>query len=197
MSRQPEVVPVRVAAVVVDPNTQAPVVILRDETDPRRYLPIFIGGTEATSIASALAGMALPRPLTHDLMLDLMVRTGWRVAKVTVTELREGTFYAKLTVERAAPGAGTAQRLTLDARPSDSIALALRAKAPIFVAHEVLEEAGGLAKEAEEKASAGTFEGATEAEAPDDGSDDEGRALLSRETRLEDVDPDLFGKYKM
>ena len=195
MSDDSSFIAMRVAAVVVDPTTKSPVIILRDIDEPRRYLPIFIGGLEATSIATALAGVQLPRPMTHDLMLAALEELGWFVSRVTVTELKSKTFYAELTLAKQ----DGLDELTMDARPSDSIALALRAEAPIFVAIEVLDEAGGVADETDEEHKAGPT-GAVEAalSSVDGPPAQEGpAALVDQDVDLEDLDPDLFGKYKM
>ncbi|MBW3621448.1 MAG: bifunctional nuclease family protein [Actinobacteria bacterium] len=113
-----------------------PIVLLKEKTGTR-YLPIWIGAVEATAIAFALQGVDTPRPLTHDLFVDVLSEVGVEVEAVHVTELREGTFYAELHLVHAG------QRYTVSARPSDAIALASRLDAvPIFGAEDVLEEAG-------------------------------------------------------
>jgi bifunctional DNase/RNase len=99
-------------------------------------LPIWIGEQEATSTLIALGGDPPPRPQSHDLMKTLLDTVGAHVERVEVTRIDEGTFYAEITL-RTASGS-----FVLDARPSDSVALAIRAKAPLFVADDVLEEAG-------------------------------------------------------
>jgi len=111
------------------------VVLLKGAQD-ERSLPIFIGAAEAQAIAIKLNGIEVPRPLTHDLLKNLMDFLECRLLRIEVCDLKEGTFYARLVLER------DAQPLTLDCRPSDAIALALRCGAPIFVAEAVMEEAG-------------------------------------------------------
>ena len=123
-----------VAGLVLDPATNAPIVILKD-SESDTCLPIWIGLAEATAIASALKKVEVVRPMTHDLLKDVIDQLGGRVVKVTVTSLRESTFLA--TVEIVA---GESLRV-VDARPSDAIALAVRTSAPIFVATEVLQQA--------------------------------------------------------
>lgn len=122
---------VHVFGLITDEETKTPVVILRavegDET-----LPIQIGIAEATAILVALHGTEMPRPMTHDLMLQVIQSLGGHIEKVEVVDLREGTFYGLLSIRK---GRGL---VTLDCRPSDAIALALRAKAPIYVSDEVL-----------------------------------------------------------
>lgn len=113
-----------------------PIVLLREKAGSR-YLPIWIGAVEATAIAFALQGVETPRPLTHDLFVEVLQALGAELAAVHVTELREGTFFAELhlTVD--------GRSHTISARPSDAIALASRLQdVPIFGAEDVLEEAG-------------------------------------------------------
>ena len=105
------------------------------ETDGSRRLPIIIGAFEAQAIALEIEGIKPPRPMTHDLLKNLITELGFTVSRVTITELREGTFYARVKMENSALD-------EIDARPSDAIALAVRFGSAIFVANEVLEEAG-------------------------------------------------------
>lgn len=119
-----------VQRVGIDPSRQA-LVILADGEE-RRLLPIMIGLFEAQSIAMAISGEDIGRPLTHDLLLSVIDETGSELTRIEVTRLADKTFYALLHVEHEG------EVLEVDARPSDAIALALRAKAPIFVAEEVL-----------------------------------------------------------
>jgi bifunctional DNase/RNase len=109
-------------------------VVLKDETGSVT-LPIWIGITEATSIASAIKQIAMARPLTHDLFYDLLQQLGITVQRIVITELRESTYFAELIL-----GQGD-KVFVLDARPSDAIAMALRASAPIYVAQQVLDQA--------------------------------------------------------
>jgi len=122
-----------VQRVGIDPSRQA-LVILADEEE-RRLLPILIGLFEAQSIAMAISGEDIGRPLTHDLLLAVIHATGCKLSRVEITRLADRTFFALLHVESED---GT---LEIDARPSDAIALALRADVPIFVAEEVLAQA--------------------------------------------------------
>ena len=113
-----------------------PIVLLK-ESEGTRYLPIWIGAVEATAIAFALQGVETPRPLTHDLFVEVLGETGVELAAVHVTDLRDGTFYAELHLRRGE------QTWSVSARPSDAIALASRMKSvPIFGAEAVIEEAG-------------------------------------------------------
>lgn len=125
----------------VEEDSGNPLVLLREHDAPHRVLPIFVGGLEATAIAVALSGQAPPRPLTHDLMVDLVDRLGGRVHSVEVTEVRDGAFLAELAISSASGD----QRL--DLRPSDGIALAVRLGVPVFVSDLVLDEAGALLPE--------------------------------------------------
>ncbi len=114
-----------------------PIVLLK-ERDGSRYLPIWIGAVEATAIAFALQGVETPRPLTHDLFVDVLTELNVELVAVHVTQLRDGTFYAELKLLRAG-----GEPHTVSARPSDAIALASRmGEVPILSAEEVLDEAG-------------------------------------------------------
>jgi bifunctional DNase/RNase len=120
----------------VEMPTNSPIVLLREAEGEHRVLPIFIGAVEATAIAFALQGVETPRPMTHDLMRDLLVSLGVAVERVVITELRDRTFYAE--IELTGSGSGT----KVSSRPSDAIALAARLGTPIFAQEAVLEEAG-------------------------------------------------------
>ena len=124
--------PVDVLGVRVEMPTNQPIVLLR-ERNGERYLPIWIGAAEATAIAYAQQGVEPPRPLTHDLLKEVIETTGHRVTQVRIVELRDKVFYAILVID------GTTE---ISARPSDAIALALRTQTEIVVAEAVLEEAG-------------------------------------------------------
>jgi bifunctional DNase/RNase len=114
--------------------TNSPIVLLR-EREGRRYLPIWIGQNEAHAIALAQQGIPTPRPLTHDLMKNLLDETGVHLDRIVITELREGIFYAVIQMSR------NGSRFEVSSRPSDAIALAVRASIPIFADDEVLVEA--------------------------------------------------------
>jgi bifunctional DNase/RNase len=124
------------------PHNQ-PIVLLR-ERNGERFLPIWIGAVEATSIAFALQGVVTARPMTHDLMRDLLAELGVHVDRIVVTELREGTFYAEIQMTQAQ------QPVIVSSRPSDAIALAVRATVPIYANEHVLAEAGIHIEEEEE-----------------------------------------------
>ena len=110
-----------------------PIVLLKT-AEGNKFLPIWIGHPEAAAILMKLQNASAPRPMTHDLFADTLAQLGVRVVCITVTELRESTFYAQITVAQD----GT--EIEVDSRPSDAIALAIRADAPIFVADRVIEE---------------------------------------------------------
>lgn len=120
-----------------------PVVLLREQTGDR-VLPIYIGPEEAKAIAVAIEGMAMPRPMTHDLLRDVLGALGATLASVTVTELRDRTFYAELELHQ--PDGRTVR---VSSRPSDAIALAVRVDAPIFASEAVLDEAAAPPAEPE------------------------------------------------
>ncbi len=155
-----------IKGLMVDPITSAPIVLLRDEAGTR-MLPIWIGVFEANAIALQVENVAPPRPMTHDLLKQVIGDLRGHVERVVVTDLREGTFYAMIHLR-------VDEHLVLvDSRPSDAIALALRAKAPIFVEEAVLEQAK-------------TTESGSERPDAD-----------KLQQWLESLDPDDLGKYKM
>ena len=110
-----------------------PIVLLKT-ADGNKFLPIWIGHPEAAAILMKLQGAATPRPMSHDLFTDILSQLEARVVKIAVTELRENTFYARITVQQ------DGSEIEIDSRPSDAIALAVRADAPIFAADQVIEE---------------------------------------------------------
>jgi bifunctional DNase/RNase len=131
---------VDVIGVRVEMPSNQPIVLLR-EVSGDRYLPIWIGAVEATAIAFAQQGVVPPRPLTHDLMKDLITATGNDLTEVRITEMRDGVFYAVLVLDSG---------VEVSARPSDSIALALRTGSKIVCDEEVLAEAGLAVPEEQE-----------------------------------------------
>jgi bifunctional DNase/RNase len=110
-----------------------PIVLLKT-AEGNKFLPIWIGHPEAAAILMKLQSASMPRPMTHDLVTDMLDQLGAQVTRITVTELRENTFYAQITVQQ------DGSEVEIDSRPSDAIALAIRAEAPIFAADEVIEE---------------------------------------------------------
>jgi bifunctional DNase/RNase len=121
-----------------------PIVLLK-ESEGERYLPIWVGTAEATAIAFALQGVVTARPMTHDLMKNILEELGVGVERIEITELREGTFYASIQMARN----GTPFQIS--SRPSDAIALAVRVDVPIFANEEVLTEASIVIREDEEQ----------------------------------------------
>src|SRR5207237_10837628 len=134
----------RLVGVRVELPTNNPIVLLREADGQHRVLPIFIGAVEATAIAFALQGVVTQRPMTHDLLGNLLSELGVQVERIVVTELREGTFYAE--IQMAANGS----KYAVSSRPSDAIALAARLGTPIFADEVVLEEAAVLVSEEED-----------------------------------------------
>lgn len=128
-------IPVRVAQVGLDPASNSPVVLLREE-EGDRVLPIVIGPAEAGAIAMELQGIRPQRPMTHDLLKRLIVGLGGELRRVVIGDLRDDTYYAELELHRGD------EVVRVDARPSDSIAVALRFQAPIFLAEALLDRGG-------------------------------------------------------
>lgn len=131
-----EKIQVDILGLSTSPSSAGAYALILKETNGKRKLPIIIGAFEAQSIALELEGMKPPRPLTHDLMRNIIDTFAVSLNEVCINELRDGTFYAKLTIE------GLSETQEIDSRPSDAIALAVRYGAPIYVGEEVLNEAG-------------------------------------------------------
>jgi bifunctional DNase/RNase len=129
----------------VELPTNNPIVLLREAGEQQRVLPIFIGAVEATAIAFALQGVVTQRPMTHDLLRDLLLGLGVGVDRIVITELREGTFYAE--IQMTTNGTST----NVSSRPSDAIALAARLGTPIYADEAVLDEAGIVVADDEEE----------------------------------------------
>ena len=170
----------QVEQVTLDPVLGAPVVVLREKNGDRA-VPIWVGQTEAAAIVSELRRVPMTRPSSHDLMKEMIFRLRASVSRVTVTDLRNGTFYAEVAL-RTPHGC-----VCLDSRPSDAIALALRVRSPIFVEQDVMERAWG-------------------AQVPEDicdGCDDSAPSVLIEpchalhEGLLEGLADEEFGKWKM
>ena len=124
---------VKIRALMMDPNSGTPIIILKD-VNSETMLPIWVGAYEANAIALEIEKIAPPRPMTHDLLRNLIVELGLKVERVVVTSLRDNTFYAVIELT-----GGNGDAMRLDSRPSDAIALALRADCPIFVDLEVIQ----------------------------------------------------------
>ena len=154
-----------IKGLMMDPVTNMPILVLRDEAG-ERTLPIWIGMFEAHAVALQLENSSASRPMTHDLLKQLIEALGGTVSEVHITDVREGTFFALVYVATAG------DLIAVDARPSDALALALRTRAPVYVAEHVLSDAKPL-------------------DAP-----------TSQDTErlqhwLESLDPEEMGKYKM
>jgi bifunctional DNase/RNase len=155
-----------IKGLMVDPITNMPIIILRDK-DGQRVLPIWVGIFEANAIALQMENVSTPRPMTHDLLRNVIQDLKGLVTKIVISDLKDNTFYALIYVET--PG----DVVAIDARPSDAIALALRAQAPIYVEETVIDDAKGI----------------------DFGTE---RADSDRLQKwLESLDPEELGKYKM
>ena len=155
-----------IKGLMVDPLTNMPIVILRDQ-DGQRVLPIWVGIFEANAIALQIENIPTPRPMTHDLLRNIIQDLRASVQKIVVCDLQENTFYALIYL------AVNGDTLAIDARPSDAIALALRTRAPIFVEEAVIDNAKTV-DATSEKADADRLH-----------------------KWLESIDPDDLGKYKM
>ena len=126
-----------VGGLTLDPVTKTPIVILRDP-DNKLNLPIWIGLLEATAMATELEGIKMARPMTHDLLRGILQEVGATVDCIEVTDLKDNTYFAVIYLKAGG------RQLTIDARPSDAISLALRTKSPIYVAKKVLEASSVL-----------------------------------------------------
>jgi bifunctional DNase/RNase len=155
-----------IKGLMVDPITNTPIVILRDQ-DGQRVLPIWVGIFEANAIALQIENVTTPRPMTHDLLRNVISDLNANVERIVVSDLQDNTFYALIHLTR------NGESLAIDARPSDAIALALRTRAPIFVEESVIDSAR------------------TTDLTPDKPDSDRLHKWL------ESLDPDDLGKYKM
>ncbi len=129
-------VEVRLRAVRVDLQSNTPVLLLQESEGLGRTLPIFIGAPEATAIAFALQGMDTPRPMTHDLIRDLLDALGADVVRVVITELKTATYFAEIVLRHGE------REIPVSSRPSDAVAVAVRTGAPLFVADDLMESEG-------------------------------------------------------
>ncbi len=162
--------PMVVSGLTVDPLTNSPIVILK-EVEGERTLPIWIGLLEATAIASELEGIKFSRPMTHDLLKNIMDMIDLKVIKVEVCDLKNNTYFALIYINIKG------KEISIDARPSDALALSLRMGAPIFVSEEVISKSAQIDLKAE----------------PEDKSE-QGKKW---QEILEKLNPEDFGKYKM
>jgi bifunctional DNase/RNase len=159
-----------IKGLMLDPMSNSPIVVLKDD-DEKLFLPIWVGIFEANAIALQLENITTPRPMTHDLLRNLIGELDARVTRVVINDLRDATFFAqiRLLIRRG----GSDQTLEIDARPSDAIALALRTEAPIYVAQSVLDQAQTIS--------------------PDEGEDAEEKS----KKWFDSLSPEDLGKYKM
>jgi hypothetical protein len=155
-----------IKGLMIDPITNMPIVILKDKAGDR-VLPIWVGVFEANAIALQIENISTPRPMTHDLLKNILTEIEAEVQRIVVSDLRDNTFYAMIYLDR------DGETIAIDARPSDAIALALRTRSPIFVEDSVVESAKGLDLSKE--------------------STDSERL----QKWLEGLNPDDLGKYKM
>lgn len=118
-----------------DPRNLSPLVLLKDPEE-MNFLPIWIGIFEAASIAMEMQGLHPPRPMTHDLIKSVLDKTGGKVEKIIINDIKDGTFYALLEIKKEDGG-----KVSIDSRPSDAIAIAIRCSAPIFVSEVVMMQA--------------------------------------------------------
>lgn len=131
-------VPMTIKGLMLDPISNSPIVVLKDGEE-KIFLPIWVGIFEANAIALQLENIATPRPMTHDLLKNVMNQIDATVSKIVINDLRDSTFYALIHVTVGS------RKIEIDARPSDAIALALRTEAPIFVEQAVLDQAQTIA----------------------------------------------------
>ena len=139
-----QLVPMSIKGLMLDPVSNSPIVVLKDDEE-KFFLPIWVGIFEANAIALQLENVTTPRPMTHDLLRNMIAELDARVIRVVINDLRDSTFFAQI---RVIIGERT---LELDARPSDAIALALRTEAPIFVAQTVLDQAQTISPDGEDQ----------------------------------------------
>jgi bifunctional DNase/RNase len=157
-----------IKGLMVDPITNMPIIILRDK-DGQRVLPIWVGVFEANAIALQIENVTTPRPMTHDLLKNVIADLRGSIEKIVVSDLKDNTFFALIYLSVGG------EVMAIDARPSDAIALALRARAPIFVEEKVIDHAKTV-----------------------DLTPEKGDAeRVHLEKWLESLDPDDMGKYKM
>lgn len=142
-----QLVPMSIKGLMLDPVSNSPIVVLKDD-DEKFFLPIWVGIFEANAIALQLENITTPRPMTHDLLRNMIAELDARVIQIVINDLRDSTFFAQI---RMVVGHDAGNRtLEVDARPSDAIALALRTEAPIYVAQSVLDQAQTITPEGEE-----------------------------------------------
>jgi bifunctional DNase/RNase len=164
-----ELVPMSIKGLMLDPMSNSPIVVLKDD-DEKLFLPIWVGIFEANAIALQLENITTPRPMTHDLLRNMINELDARVTRIVINDLKDATFFARirLLIRRTTGD----QTLEIDARPSDAIALALRTEAPIYVAQSVLDQAQTISPE-------------------------ESDAAEKTKAWFDNLSPEDLGKYKM
>ena len=162
--------PMVISGLTMDPITNSPIVILK-EIDGDKTLPIWIGLLEATAIASELEGIKFSRPMTHDLFRNIMEMVDLKIVKIEVCDLKNNTYYALIHLKHGD------REMSIDARPSDALALSLRLKAPIFVSEQVIQESSQIDLKADPQ--------------------DKSESGKKWQEILENLNPEDFGKYKM
>jgi bifunctional DNase/RNase len=166
-----ELVPMSIKGLMLDPVSNSPIVVLKDDEE-KFFLPIWVGIFEANAIALQLENVSTPRPMTHDLLRNMISELDARVTRIVINDLRDSTFFAQIRL--LVTKVGGDRMLEIDARPSDAIALALRTEAPIYVAQSVLEQAQTISPEG-------------------NGEDSEEKT----KKWFENLSPEDLGKYKM
>ena len=161
-----QLVPMSIKGLMLDPVSNSPIVVLKDDQE-KYFLPIWVGIFEANAIALQLENITTPRPMTHDLLRNMISELNAQVIRVVINDLRDSTFFAQIRLIT------DGKTLELDARPSDAIALALRTEAPIFVAQSVLDQAQTIS--------------------PDSGEEQDEKL----KKWFEQLGPEDLGKYKM
>jgi len=161
-----QLVAMSIKGLMLDPVSNSPIVVLKDDQE-KFFLPIWVGIFEANAIALQLENITTPRPMTHDLLRNMISELNAQVIRVVINDLRDSTFFAQIRLIT------DGKTLELDARPSDAIALALRTEAPIFVAQSVLDQAQAIS--------------------PDSGEEQDEKL----KKWFEQLGPDDLGKYKM
>ncbi|MFC1883679.1 bifunctional nuclease family protein [Thermodesulfobacteriota bacterium] len=162
--------PMIISGLTVDPITNSPIVILK-EVEGEQTLPIWIGLLEATAIASELEGIQFSRPMTHDLLKNFMEMIDIKIVRIEVCDLKNNTYYALIHFKQGE------KEMSIDARPSDALAISLRVNAPIFVAEKVIKQSSQIDLKAEPR--------------------DKSEKGKKWQEILEGLNPEDFGKYKM
>ncbi|MDD5224422.1 MAG: bifunctional nuclease family protein [bacterium] len=164
-------IPMKVTGITIDPFTNMPIVILKD-FEEKNAVPIWIGLVEASAIASELEGIHTPRPMTHDLLRDILGQLNIKISRIAVMDLRDNTYFATIFLQD-----GTTE-IEIDSRPSDAIALALRTGSTILVDDKVISKSRQI-------------------ELSTNQDEDEGKKRQKWLNLLENLTPEDFGKYKM